>query len=148
MLNIYRMLFFSFEEGKNGRSHPSSDTHDPINNYPKQFFPFSSIGEGYCAHTLNPIWKTLLAYHQRSHCVYFPQFWTVDPAIRAWNYRPRVAFSGLPHCNRIWRILVQIPKGTWLCLGQCVLVCSYPTSLQSSWQPTSQECQNAVINIG
>ena len=63
--------------------------------------------------------------HRKSHCVYVPQFWTVNPAIKAWNYRPRVGFSGLIHCaigsqvscsNLSGRLAVRWSIFTWLFL--------------------------------
>ena len=39
-----------------------------------------------------------------------------NPALKVQNYRPRGAFSGLRHCNGIWRILVQTqvsPRSDW-----------------------------------
>ena len=40
------------------------------------------------------------------------------------------------------------PRGSLAVLRSILTSCSYPTSSQSSWQPASQDCQNAVINIG
>ena len=60
MFNIYRMLFFSFEEGQNGQNHSSSDTHHPIKNSPQQNFYSPPLGRDILPKPLNVIWKTLL----------------------------------------------------------------------------------------
>ena len=54
------MLFFSFEEGQNGRHH-SSDTQHPIKKIlPSKIFHYPPLGRDILPIPLNVIWKTLL----------------------------------------------------------------------------------------
>ena len=88
MFNIYRMLFFSFEEGQNGRNHSSHPR--PNTKFSLAKFPIlPHWGRILCPYPL-----ILFGRHIIIVCN-FPQFWMVNPAIEALNYRPRLAFSGL-----------------------------------------------------
>ena len=76
MLIIYKMLFFSTEEGQNGQNHCSSDTHHPIKDKKRYSFQLTKqqknhIGSVwdfpqpatlFCSRCINPYFKINIAF--------------------------------------------------------------------------------------
>ena len=76
MLIIYKMLFFSTEEGQNGQNHCSSDTHHPIKDKKRYSFQLTKqqknhIGSVwdfpqpatlFCSRWINPYFKINIAF--------------------------------------------------------------------------------------
>ena len=125
MFNIYRMLFFSFEEGQNGRNHSSHPR--PTTKFSLAKFPIlPHWGRMLCSYPL-----MLFGRHIIIVCN-FPQFWIVNPAIEALNYRPRLAFSGLTTFQSNLKDSASSLSACLAVKGQYLLGCSYPTLLQCS----------------